>query len=93
MGISTLGLRDEKLGGFEAGFEADISLPAEEGLVAPVFGELHGLMDAFFVGDEVLLGGLFGGSGGETMRLEGWGHGDRGGGEMGEENPGGEGVG
>jgi len=93
VGVSAIGLGDEKLRGLQAGFEADVALPAEEGLVAPVFGELHGLVDAFFVGDEVLLGGLLGGGGGETVRLEGRAHGGRGGGEVGEEGPGGEGVG
>jgi len=49
-------LGDEKFGGLEARFETDIALSSEEGFVAPGFGELHGLMDAFFVGDEVLFG-------------------------------------
>lgn len=93
MGVSALGLGYEKLRGLQAGFEADVALPAEEGFVAPVFGQLHGLMDTFFVGDEVLLGGLLGGSGGETVRLKGWDHGGRDCGEVGEEGPGGEGVG
>jgi len=32
---------DEEVGGFEAGAESDIALAAEEGFVAPGFGELH----------------------------------------------------
>ncbi len=52
--VASFGLFYEEVGGFEAGAEADVALAAEEGFVAPGFGELHVAVYvlAFFGEDE-----------------------------------------